>query len=298
MTPSTGTVAAPPPIVPAGRFVELPGRGTTFIREAGSPNAPAIVLLHGLSATGGLNWLWCFQPLAERYRVISIDHRGHGHGIRTRHFRLADCADDVVALADVLGIERLTAAGYSMGGPIAQLLWHRHRSLVNGLVFCATARNFRGPRQQSMFSLMPFITAALRTTPGVARRAMMSRVIERRMPAITAREWVMDELQGSDPAAIAEAAGAIGRFTSRDWIGEVDVPTAVVVTELDRLVPPQRQRRLAESISGARIIPVQGDHGVCVADPQAFVPALLEACATVTSAATRSASRPRADGRY
>ena len=116
--------------------------------------------------------------------MIAIDHRGHGHGIRTRHFRLADCADDVAALADVLGIKQLTAVGYSMGGPIAQLLWHRHRSLVNGLVFCATARNFRGQRSQVAFSLMPFITAALRSTPGVARRAVMSRILEQRMAGI------------------------------------------------------------------------------------------------------------------
>jgi pimeloyl-ACP methyl ester carboxylesterase len=280
-------LVAPPSMVPAGRFVELPGRGTTFIREAGPVGAPALVLLHGLSATGGLNWLWCFEPLARQYRVIAIDHRGHGHGIRTRHFRLADCADDVAALADVLGIPQVTAVGYSMGGPIAQLLWHRHRSLVSGLVLCATARSFRTPRSQFAFSLMPFITAGLRSTPGIARRAVMSRLLEQRMAGIPQREWVMDELHGSDPATIAEAAAAIGRFSSREWIGEVDVPTAVVVTEQDRLVPPQRQRRLAESIPGARVVSVQGDHGVCVADPRAFVPALLAACST-SSAARRT----------
>ncbi|MEY2404866.1 MAG: hypothetical protein QOD38_2417 [Acidimicrobiaceae bacterium] len=283
MSESASTLAAPPSFVPAGRFIELPGRGTTFIREAsGPPGAPTVVLLHGLSATGGLNWLWCFQPLSERYRVIAIDHRGHGHGMRSRRFRLADCADDVAALAEVLGIERLTAAGYSMGGPIAQLLWHRHRSLVDGLVLCATARNFRSQRSQVAFSLLPFITAGLRTTPGIARRAVISRILEQRMAGIPEREWVMDELQNVDPVAIAEAAGAIGRFSSHEWIGEVDVPTAVIVTEQDRLVPPHRQRRLAESIPGARIISVQGDHGVCVANPRAFVPALRNACDTVT----------------
>src|SRR5207253_2990394 len=200
---------------------------------------------HGLGATGGLNWMWCFEPLAARYRVIAIDHRGHGHGLRTRHFRLADCADDVAAMADVLGIHTLTAVGYSMGGPIAQLLWQRHQSLVDGLVLCATARNFRSQRSQVAFSLMPFITAGLRSTPGVARRAVMSRIIERRMVGIPAREWLADELQAGDPAAIAEAAAAIGRFSSHDWIGGVNVRTAVVVTENDGLVPPHRQRRLA-----------------------------------------------------
>src|SRR4051794_5248050 len=109
----------PPSAVPDGRFVDLPGRGTTFIRElAGPPGAPTVMLLHGLSATGGLNWVWSFRPLAGRYRVIAIDHRGHGHGIRTNRFRLADCADDVAALADQLRIGSFVAVGYSMGGPI------------------------------------------------------------------------------------------------------------------------------------------------------------------------------------
>ena len=158
---------------------------------------------------------------------------------------------------------------------------------MSGLVFCATARNFRSSRSQLAFSLMPFITAGLRTTPGVARRAVMSRILEQRMAGLPAREWIMDEMQHADPAAIAEAAGAIGRFSSHEWIGEVDVPTAVVVTEQDRLVPPYRQRRLAESIPGARVVPVRGDHGVCVANPRAFVPALLDACST-SSAARRT----------
>jgi len=279
-------VVDPPSFVPPGRFIELPGRGTTFIREARGPvGAPTVVLLHGLGATGGLNWLWCFEPLSSRYRVIAIDHRGHGHGVRTRRFRLADCADDVAALADVLDIASLTAVGYSMGGPIAQLLWHRHRSLVDGLVLCATSRNFRGnPRESAMFSLVPFLTAGLRFTPGVARRAVMSRVLESRMAGVPARDWILDELRSGDPAAIAEAAGAISRYSSHEWIGDIDVPTAVVVTEHDRLVPPHRQRKLADSIPGARVVPVAGDHGVCVADPRAFVPALMNACSMSTPA--------------
>ena len=40
--------------------------------------------------------------------------------------RLADCADDVAALVDELGVTKVIAAGYSMGGPVAQLLWRRH----------------------------------------------------------------------------------------------------------------------------------------------------------------------------
>jgi len=55
-----------------------------------------------------------------------MDHRGHGRGIRSaKPFRLADCADDVAALADRLGIETFIPVGYSMGGTVAQLMWRR-----------------------------------------------------------------------------------------------------------------------------------------------------------------------------
>jgi pimeloyl-ACP methyl ester carboxylesterase len=286
---STADALGAPSVVPPGRAVDLPGRGTTFIREvAGPPGAPTIALLHGLSATGGLNWVWAFAPLGRRYHVIAIDHRGHGRGIRTRRFRLADCADDVAALADVLNIDSMIPVGYSMGGPIAQLLWHRHRSLVAGMVLCATARNFRGnPREIGLWSVLPFVTAGMRTAPGVARRAVMSQMMASRMPQFAGREWVLDEMSGNDPAAIAEAAGALARFSSQDWIGAVDVPTAVVVTERDRLVPPERQRRLAESIPGARVFPVDGDHSVCVSAPRLFVPALESALSAVTTVTAR-----------
>ena len=53
------------PPIPLGRRVELPGRGTTFIREVeGPPGAPTVLLLHGLMASGGLNWYQAFEPLA------------------------------------------------------------------------------------------------------------------------------------------------------------------------------------------------------------------------------------------
>src|ERR1700736_6534229 len=102
------SVVDPEAMDPHGRLLVLPGRGTTYIRErAGPDGAPTVILLHGLAATAGVNWFACFRELARHYHVVALDHRGHGQGIRTgiRGFRLEDCADDVAAVADVLGIE-------------------------------------------------------------------------------------------------------------------------------------------------------------------------------------------------
>jgi pimeloyl-ACP methyl ester carboxylesterase len=176
-----------------------------------------------------------------------------------------------------------------MGGPIAQLLWHRHRSLVEGLVLCATSRNFRGrPQEQALTPLLPFFAVAARTGPRSARRAIVNRWVERRIAGFPARDWILEELGGNDAATVAQAMHAVGRFTSHDWIGDVDVPTAVVVTQHDRLVRPNRQLKLAAAIPGATFHPVAGDHGVCVARPDLFVPALLDACNTVSARTPRT----------
>ncbi|HUR17824.1 MAG TPA: alpha/beta fold hydrolase [Acidimicrobiales bacterium] len=117
------------PQLPPGRTVDLPGRGRTFVREAAGPaGAPTLLLLHRWTVTADLNWFTAYEPLSRHFRVIALDHRGHGQGIRSwKPFRLEDCADDDAALAQVLGIDRLIPVGYSMGGPVAQLLWRRHR---------------------------------------------------------------------------------------------------------------------------------------------------------------------------
>jgi 3-oxoadipate enol-lactonase len=273
--------------LPPGRQVVLRDRGTTFIREvAGPPGAPVVVLLHGLGADADLNWFSCYEPLGGRYRVIAIDHRGHGHGIRSRRpFRLADCADDVVALCRELGIDRIVPVGYSMGGPIAQLLWHRHPSMVRGLVLCATAAHFADSRFRRISTAMaPGLAVFGRFTPRelppnpIARQLVLSRLAD---PGV--RRWVAERGRRLDPLAAAQAVAAIGRFSSRSWLGTVDVPTAVVVTQFDRAVSRARQEQLASLIPGATVHRVLGDHGVCAVRPDLFVPALLEALGSVTS---------------
>jgi 3-oxoadipate enol-lactonase len=270
--------------VPEGRAVDLPHRGTTFVREvAGPPGAPTLLLLHGWTATAGLNWCRTYEPLAEHFRVVSIDHRGHGRGIRSRRrFRLEDCADDAVALADELGIDTFIPVGYSMGGPIAQLTWRRHRARVDGLVLSATSRNFRGrPIERAFFPVLMGLSAAARVTPGQWRSNVGRRVIGRRMDDDEFGRWARSEIAGNDPRVILEAGQAIGSFSSHEWIGEVDVPTAVVITELDSVVPPHRQHKLADSIDGATIHVVAGDHGAAVMSARAYVPQLVAACRSV-----------------
>jgi 3-oxoadipate enol-lactonase len=268
-------------VLPEGRRVELPGRGKTWIRELDGPKgAPTVVLLHGLGATGLLNWFPCFGQLRATHRVIAIDHRGHGRGIGPRRFRLEDCADDVAALVDELGLGPVVLAGYSMGGPITQLTWQRHPDVVRGVVLSATSYRF-GPDDMRLGQLGDAIGFSLRFTPRLVRQQMVRGALNINPQGRPRPDWVIDELNRHDPAALVEATMAIRRFDSSSWIGEIDVPAASVVTTYDRLVPPRRQMRLAE-LTRAAVFEVRGGHDVCVTRPDRFVPALVNAVHAVS----------------
>ena len=233
-----------PPPLPTGRVIDLPGRGSTFVRKVpGPPGAPTVMLLHGLAATADLNWFRAYAPLGDHFRVVALDHRGHGRGIRSREpFRLSACADDTVALADQLGIETFIPVGYSMGGPIAQLVWYRHPRRVEGMVLCATSRDFRGhPRERILFGALAAVAVAAPLDPTRLARTTADLVLSWRLAGQPHARWALEELRRADSRAVLQAAGDLGRFTSREWIGEIDVPIAVVVTRQDRLVPIHRR---------------------------------------------------------
>lgn len=261
-------------------MLELPGRGTTFVAELpGPPGAPTLFLLHGLACTAYLNWFPVLHELGQQYRVVMMDMRGHGRGIRRgRFFRLRDCADDAIAVADALGIESFIPVGYSMGGPVAQLLWRHHRERVDGLVLCATARNFRGKPQERLFFMM---LPALAT--GMAFRNPGAFIDSESDEAADVPSWAWAEFRRTSPWTMVQGVNAIGQFSSHRWIGDVDVPTAVVVTTRDRFIPTARQFRLAHSIPGATVHKCDANHAACVLQADKFAPALYDAVESVTA---------------
>jgi pimeloyl-ACP methyl ester carboxylesterase len=272
------------------RTVDLPGRpGSTVWDVPGPDGAPTLVLLHGVTLTSSLNWGGVVETLSRRYRVVLLDQRGHGTAPRTSTFRLEDCADDVAALADHLGIDRLIPVGYSMGGQIAQLVWRRHRELVAGLVLCSTSRNMSGALwEQSAALVMPGLVAAAMWVPGA--RALRADLIGAALldhdSDPSDRRWALAEMRRTSLVDALAAMQAVSEFTSHRWIGSVDVPTAVVVTRHDRVVHPGRQRKLALALPGSTVIELDGGHDVFLGSPRRFAAAVDAACAAASAGAT------------
>jgi pimeloyl-ACP methyl ester carboxylesterase len=286
--------------LPPGQHVTLPGRGRIFIRDvAGPPGAPVVLLLHGWFASGGLNWAMAFETLSRHFRVIAPDQRGHGRGIRGwGSFQLEDCADDAAALLDALEIESAIAVGYSMGGPVAQLLWRRHPSKIEGLVMCATSGEpvTAGPVARLAFT--SFFSAAAGTARlgqfathiPISVAGTLVKPLERKEPPLDVL-FAVAEMGRHDLRMLFEAGVALGRYRAKDWIRDIDVPTAIVVTTEDRAVIPEGQMHQALEIRDVRIFCIDDGH-TAITDPS-FAEQLRRACIDVAERAAEAMSPGR-----
>jgi len=282
--PPAGLLDGAPPY----RWLDLPGRGSLVVRDSGPspdrPDAPVVILLHGWWVDADLNWCRTYAALSDRHRVVALDHRGHGaQGLRTRRrFRLEDCADDVVAVADALGIGRFTVVGYSMGGAVAQLVQLRHPGRTAAMVLCATAAWFAPARPLRLlrWAVRParwLLAPAWRVVWWVADRRGALGVGD---PEVD--RWARAAIRQGDLGLLLGAGAALGRFDARPGPSSTTPSAAAVVCTRDRVVPTAGQRELAEGLA-AHVEEVDGDHLACVTAADHFVPALERALAAVAA---------------
>jgi 3-oxoadipate enol-lactonase len=274
----------PPPNLPPARILHVPDRGEVFVREQDGPeDAPPVLLLHGWTASADTTYFGVYKALEGRHRVIAIDQRGHGRGIRAEEpFSLEACAEDAAGVLEALDVPPAIVVGYSLGGAVALLTWKHHRERVAGMVFAATAYEWRSTfRERVLWRVMGVFEFLLRlgTGDGFVQR-YLHYAVGHSPDVADLRAWVGGEFKRGYPRDIAEAGRVLARFDARDWIGDIAVPCASVVTERDRLVRAEEQRDLAEAL-GAPVFAFDGDHDAPLVMPKEFADTTVEAIAAV-----------------
>ncbi|HUA06442.1 MAG TPA: alpha/beta fold hydrolase [Solirubrobacteraceae bacterium] len=268
----------PPIEMPPARTLVAPDRGELFLRDTGG-DGPAVMLLHGWVASADLNWWAAYDTLAAAgYRVLAIDHRGHGRGLRPlTPFRMTDCAGDAAAALRLLGASPATVVGYSMGGAIGQLMARDHPDVVSGLVLSGTAQHWQDPETRRAFRALGLVGVMLSLAPRTTWRAGLRRVGLRDSAQTS---WLVSELTRHSVPDIVEAGRELSRFDSRPWLRPLSIPTAVVLTSRDDAVPPRKQHELATAL-GAPLFDAPINHLEITSNPQTYNPVLLRALAAV-----------------
>lgn len=243
-------------------------------RIEGPEHAPVVVLGSSLGTTLEM-WDEQARVLSRRYRVLRFDTRGHGGSpIGDSACSMEVLADDVVHLADGLGVERFAYVGLSLGGGIGQQLALAHAARLTALVLCCTASRLGDP-------------AAWRDRAAKVRAEGMGWLVEP-----TKERWfppgfiyeqpdragvLLDMIAGVSPAGYAACCDALADFDVTDRLGEIDVPTRVIAGRHDPVTTPEVCAELAAAIPDADLLVLDGaSHIANVARPDEFNDAVLE----------------------
>jgi pimeloyl-ACP methyl ester carboxylesterase len=226
-----------------------------FFRDEGA--GPTLVLLHAFPLSGEM-WRPQIDALRGQARLIVPDLRGFGQtdapmGVSAPS--LDTMASDVIALLDHLEIEQFVLGGLSMGGYLSfALLRQLDRNRVRGLILADTkavadteeARNNR----QSM------AVQALHDGPDPIAEAMVGKLLG--TTSLESRpelgEQVKSLIRANTGAGIAAAQYAMAaRPDSTPMLGDLAMPTLVIVGEEDGLTPPAEAEKMASTLPNAQL---------------------------------------------
>ncbi|HXG14913.1 MAG TPA: alpha/beta fold hydrolase [Calidithermus sp.] len=236
------------------------GDAEIYYEEAGV--GPPLLLVPGLSGQGSF-WSPQMAYFAMDYRVITHDHRGAGHSTHSRiRYSVEQMADDVLRLMDKLGIDRAHFVGHSTGGAIGQVIAQDHPERLRTLVLSAT---WSGPD--------PWFRRLFESRRDILLHGGVEAYLRASALFLYPPWWVSandaaladalrEALAGAPPAeVIASRIDAILRFDRRARLGEIRVPTLVIVAADDLVTPRYYSVDLAERIPGARLIVLEaGGH--------------------------------------
>ncbi len=217
----------------------------------GPADAPVLLLSNSLGADSTM-WDPQVPRLAERFRVVRYDTRGHGSSpAPAGDATIDDLTDDVVALLDRLGVAQAHVAGLSIGGMTGLRLAAREPARVASLaVLCSSAHT---GNQQTWRERAE--TARTQGT-GVLAEAVAGRWLTPAYaaahPDLVARLRAM--ITATDDEGYAGCCAAIAGMDLRPDLGRVTARTLVVSGADDPALPPEHQQVIADGVPGARLL--------------------------------------------
>ena len=234
------------------QMLSLPVNGVEIACRFDGPAAGPVVLLSNSLMSDHTMWDGNVPALADRYRVLRYDTRGHGRsGTTPGPYSIDLLADDALALLDALAIEKAHIVGLSMGGMIAQQLGARFPERVLSLALCDTAsempprslweERFAVARSQGVAGLVDATIQRWFTAPFIARDpAAIEKV--RRMILATGTEGYI------------ACASAVRDMAQTTMLLKIKAPTLILVGRQDPACTVEQATVLQRVIGGAELI--------------------------------------------
>jgi 3-oxoadipate enol-lactonase len=223
----------------------------------GPSSAPALVFSNSLGENFSM-WDPQASVFAQHFRVLRYDTRGHGQSsVSPGPYTIEQLAHDVLALLDILEMDRVHFCGLSMGGQTGMWLALNASARLRRLVLCNTAAKIGTPEMWN---------TRIETVRKTGMKSISTAVIERwfssafraKSPAIVASTKLM--LESASPDGYVSNCAAVRDFDVRDVLAAINVPTLMITGTNDAATTPADGRYIADHIPGARYVELNAAH--------------------------------------
>ena len=234
---------------------------------SGLPDAPPVILIHGLGL-GSRLWEG-LMPALSRFRVLTLDLRGHGlSDTPPAPYALGALIRDVERLADHFALRDAVVVGQGEGGLIAQGLAVKRLDLVRALVLTGSATRLGNPDWWQT-------RIARHSDHGSDAEADCAALLGPRWKGLSAAGPVRAMLDQTRPEGWLGLAAAMATADLYQTTATLTLQTLILAGGEDRKVPPDMQRETADLIAGAefRLLP-GAPHLSMLTDPHRFAEAL------------------------
>jgi 3-oxoadipate enol-lactonase len=239
----------------------------------GPEDAPTVVLSNSLGSTPAM-WDPQFPALAERFRVVRYDHRGHGRSpVPPAPYELADLGTDVIALLDRLGLEQVRWCGLSLGGMVGIWMAINAPERIDRLVLCCTSARLGPPEMWADRAATVRAQGVDAIADAGLQRWLSPGFIERE-PEIAAGIRAM--LVATPAEGYAACCGVIERMDQVPELGAIRAATLVIAAEDDPATPPEHGALIASTVPGAQLAVVKdARHLATIEQPAAMTELIL-----------------------
>lgn len=226
---------------------------------SGPADRPALVFTGSLGTRLSM-WDPQVRALADRYRVVRCDVRGHGGSpVPAGPYSIAQLGADLVALLDTLKLESAHLCGLSIGGMMS--LWaaaHAPERVQRLIVCCTTARFADDARAGYIERARRVRAQGLEAIADAVHGRWFTEAFAARRPDVV--EGIRRDLVATSRDGYAACCEALAALDLTPELSQIRAPTLVITGSSDQATPPAYGEAIAAAIPGARCEPVPAAH--------------------------------------
>jgi 3-oxoadipate enol-lactonase/4-carboxymuconolactone decarboxylase len=246
----------------------------SFYRLQGNAGRPVLILSHSISTDHSL-WDPQIKDLLPHFQILRYDTRGHGASDTTPgEYSVEMLGQDILALAETLGISQFAFCGLSLGGAIGQWIAANAPHRITHLVLANTSPQFV-PRANWETRIATVREKGMAAVVDVAmQRFFSAETLSKKNPAVAS---VRSVFLGTDPAGYIACCAALRDMDHTSLLGQIHTPTLVISGDFDVATPwIGHGEKLGAQIPGAEVVHLPAAHLSNIERPHSFTAALFE----------------------